>query len=90
MPNFLCGTQGGLEIKCEVECRWPKEGADVNKKKLALLEKLLGDKWSFENRLTDDTDEILKEIEARMNADDSEITVDQDDYYHIYIYNTVS
>ena len=26
--------------------------------------------------------QILKEIEARMNADDSEITVDQEDYDH--------
>ena len=48
----------------------------------AQLEKLLGEKDSIENRQTYDTGEILKEIEARMNADDSEITVDhdQDDY----------
>ena len=69
-------TQGGLEIKCVVDCRWPNDEADASKKKLALLEKLLAEKYTFENRLTDETAEIMKEIEARMNA------VDQDDYDH--------
>ena len=69
-------TKGSLEIKSVVDCRWPNDEADASKKKLALLEKLLAEKYTFENRLTDETAEIMKEIEARMNA------VDQDDYDH--------
>ena len=54
----------------------------IRKREIRTARKTAGRKYSIENMLTDDTGEILKEIKAQMNVDDSEITVDhdQDDY----------
>ena len=49
-------TQGGLEVKCSVTASWTNENG------IKLLKKLVGEKYNFENRSTDDSAAILKKL----------------------------
>ena len=58
-------TQGGLEIKSMVKCTWTDEG-------IRILQDRIAERYSFETRLTDDFDSILRDIERGLVLDDSE------------------
>ena len=52
-------VQGGLEIKCSVTCIWTEEGHLV-------LEEQVSERYSFDNRMNDDFNELMREIENNL------------------------
>ena len=64
-PSPLRLVQGGLEIKVKVSCYWTESGIHE-------LKGMIEGRYSFANRMRDDSQSILSEITALMASPDSD------------------